>query len=538
MHNKQRNRYLVAGVSRSRIVIALLVFIALLVLSLVGRALQDAHNNRMTATVVLQDYARLVADEYVRRAMGEVGYYGYYAYINSLRQQIVEGDGIEEELADVAADDAGSLARYRFLIDLNDPYGDSSLPIDELTRDFLWGAAHRILAAPQPESGLTIDHRNTATGFRTVVFATLTEPDRVFGFEVDQTALTARLAKVFEENPLLPPSLAKGAITNEHIYLRLFAPQDVTLFQSGDEYDPYLVVHKMIGDDYSGIFEGHQIETAISPDIGYKLIIGGLPGSRLPGLIITILLTFGLLFAAIRQLNREQALLKLRTDFVSEVSHELRTPLTQIRMFTETLLFDRFETGEDKKRALEIINRESQRLGHLVENVLQFSNDNGDKRELNPVRGELAPVVEKVVAEFRPLAESADNSIELDLDKQAAALFDADALRQILLNLLDNAVTYGPSGQCVRVSLHDAGDAVELTVCDAGPGIPHEERERIWDGYYRLERERQSAIAGTGIGLAIVRDLVMRLGGSTRIDDGDETGACFVVTLPKTRPEE
>jgi signal transduction histidine kinase len=537
MRNKQRNRYLVAGVSRSRIVIALLVFIALLVLSLVGRALQNAHNNRMTATVVLQDYARLVADEYVRRAMGEVGYYGYFAYVNALRQQIVEGKGIQEEPADVAADETGSLARYRFVIDLNDPYGDWSLPVDERTRNYLWSSANSILATPQPESGLTIDHVPTATGFRTVVFATLAEPDRVFGFEVDQAALTARLAKVFEENQLLPPSLAKGAITNEHIYLRLSAPQDRVLFQSKDEYDPYLVVHKMIGDDYSGIFEGHQIETAIGPDIGYKLIIGSLPGSRLPGLIIITLLTFGLLFAAIRQLNREQALLKMRTDFVSEVSHELRTPLTQIRMFTETLLFDRFETGEDKKRALEIINRESQRLAHLVENVLQFSNDNGEKRELSPVHAELAPVIEKVVAEFRPLAESADNCIELDLDKQAAALFDADALRQILLNLLDNAVKYGPAGQTIRVSLRDASDAVELGVCDEGPGIPAAERERIWGGYYRLERERQSAIAGTGIGLAVVRDLVTRLCGSVRIDSADDTGACFVVTLPKTRPE-
>jgi signal transduction histidine kinase len=227
----------------------------------------------------------------------------------------------------------------------------------------------------------------------------------------------------------------------------------------------------------------------------------------------------------------------MRTDFVSEVSHELRTPLTQIRMFTETLLFDRFETGDDKKRALEIINRESQRLAHLVENVLQFSNDNGEKRELSPVHAELAPVIEKVAAEFRPLAESADNRIELDLDKQAAALFDADALRQILLNLLDNAVKYGPAGQRIRVSLRDASDAVELGVCDEGPGIPAAERERIWDGYYRLERERQSAIAGTGIGLAVVRDLVTRLGGSVRIDAGDDTGACFIVTLPKTRPE-
>ena len=535
MFESLRKLRLPAGVSRSRLIIVLLVFIALLVLSLVGRAVQEAHNNRMTATVVLQDYARLVADEYVRRAMGEIGYYGYYAYINALRQQIVSGAGIQDDPLAAEAG-TGSLARYRFLIDLNDPYGDASLPVDEVTRNYLWGRAHAILAGPQPESGLTIEHRFTGVALRTVVFATLTEPDRVFGFEVDPTALNARLAKVFEENPLLPPSLAKGAITNDAIFLRFSAPEDQVLFQSKDEYDPYLVVNKQVDDAYSGIFEDHFVDAAISPDVGYKLIIGGLPGSRLPGLIVTILLTFGLLFAAVRLLNREHTLMKMRTDFVSEVSHELRTPLTQIRMFTETLLFGRFDTGEDKQRALEIINRESQRLTHLVENVLQFSDQNGGKRELSMQHGELAPVIEKVVAEFRPLAESADNRIELDLDKQAAAPFDADALRQILLNLLDNAVKYGPAGQCIRVTLRDAADAVELGVCDEGPGIPVAERERIWDGYYRLERERRSAIAGTGIGLAVVRDLVTRQGGSVRIDGADDAGACFVVTLPKTGP--
>ena len=537
MRNKQRNRYLVAGVSRSRIVIALLLFIALLVLSLLGHTLQTVNTNRITATMVLQDYARLVADEYERRAMGEVGYYGYYAYINSLRQQIVAGDGIQNEPADAATDGADSLARYRFVIDLNDPYGDWSLPIDDVTRNYLWARAHSVLAEPQPESGLTIEHRFTDEGFRTVVFATLAEPDRVFGFEVDPAALTARLAKVFEENPLLPQSLARGRVTNEHIYLRLSAPQDLTLFQSKSEYDPYLVINRPVDDSYSGIFEDHFIDAAIDPAIAGVLVVGGLPPSGLPVLIVMFLLTFGLLFAAIRQLNREQSLLKMRADFVSEVSHELRTPLTQIRMFTETLLFERFETSDDKRRALEIINRESQRLTHLVENVLQFSDRNGDERKLSPQHGELAPVIEKVVAEFRPLAEPADNKIELHLDEHAAALFDADALRQILLNLLDNAVKYGPSGQCVRVALRDADNAVELSVCDQGPGVPAADRDRIWEGYYRLDRERQSAIAGTGIGLAVVRDLVNRLGGSTWIDDGDSAGACFFVTLPKLRPE-
>ncbi len=528
-----RKLRLPAGVSRSRLIVALLVLIALLVLSLVGRAVQEAHNNRMNATVVLQDYARLVSDEYVRRAMGEVGYYGYYAYINALRQQLLAGGGIQDD--PVASSDASlaSLARYRFLIDHEQPPGEWSQPIEQKMQDFLWSSSFAVLRHPAPESGLTIDRAYVDGEWRTVVFATLQEPDRVFGFEVDRDALAARLARVFEDNPLLPQSLAKGAISNDDIYLRMTDSGGEVLFQSGKEYDPDLVVNKLIDDGYSGIFEDYSIDVAINRDVGFALIIGGLPSTRLPGLIITILLTFGLLFAAVRQLNREHALMKLRSDFVSEVSHELRTPLTQIRMFTETLLYERFETPDDKRRALEIIDRESQRLGHLVANVLRFSARDGEEQSLRTVRGRLTPLIERVVDEFRPLADAANNTIELELNEDAEASFDEDALRQVLVNLLDNAVKYGPEGQRIRVTVADAPAAVHITVTDQGPGVPAAERERIWDSYHRLERERDSAIAGTGIGLAVVHDLVTRQGGLVRVDNDEDGGASFVVSLPK-----
>jgi signal transduction histidine kinase len=527
-----RKSGLPAGVSRSRLIIVLLVLIALLVLSLVGQAIRSANTNRTTATMVLQDYARLVADEYVRRAMGEIGYYGYYAYINGLRQQIVSDAGIQHDPVEAST---GSLARYRFLIDPEHPYGKWSQPLETELQHFLWQRANVLLHSPPPESGLTIDHMYTAGEWRTVVFATLQEPVRVFGFEVDRDALAARLAQVFEDNTLLPQSLASGRITNDFVYLRLTDNGGSVLFESGAEPDPHLLVNKLIDDDYSGIFENYYIDTAINPMVAGSLVIGGLPSSGLPGLIITVLLTFGLLFAAVRQLNREHALMKLRSDFVSEVSHELRTPLTQIRMFTETLLHERFETSDDKRRALEIINRESQRLGHLVENVLRFSGRNGVEQTLNVVQGQPAPLIRRVVEEFRPLAESANNTIELDLDSEADARFDDDALRQILLNLLDNAVKYGPEGQRILVTLCNEPSAVRLAVCDQGPGVPAAEREKIWRNYHRLERERDSAIAGTGIGLAVVHDLVMRLGGSARVESAEEGGACFVVELPKQR---
>jgi len=218
---------------------------------------------------------------------------------------------------------------------------------------------------------------------------------------------------------------------------------------------------------------------------------------------------------------------------VSEVSHELPTPLTQIRMFTETLLFERFKTTDDKRRALEIINRESQRLIHLVENVLRFSDRPSDQRELYLVNSHLAPLLESVVNEFQSLTEAAGATVHMKLDPDAVAPVDNDALRQILLNLLDNAIKYGPASQRVQVALTEHPSGIQISVSDQGPGIPRIDRERVWRGYYRLDRERRSAIAGTGIGLAVVRELVARHGGKTWVEESCDGGARFVVEFPK-----
>jgi signal transduction histidine kinase len=113
----------------------------------------------------------------------------------------------------------------------------------------------------------------------------------------------------------------------------------------------------------------------------------------------------------------------------------------------------------------------------------------------------------------------------------------------MLLNLLDNAIKYGPSGQRVVVNLAEEPGRVLISVDDEGPGVPRDERERIWGGYYRLGRERKSAIAGTGIGLAVVRELASRHGGRTWVEQRNDGGARFIIELPtsartKTSPEK
>jgi len=276
-------------------------------------------------------------------------------------------------------------------------------------------------------------------------------------------------------------------------------------------------------------------------------VIGGLPRSRLPLLLALLGLTAGLVATAIFQLQRARKLTRLRSDFVSQVSHELRTPLTQIRMFAETLRLGRVRSDAEGRRSLDIIDREARRLGHLVENILQFSRGERGTLELARTVQPLAPLVREVVEELGPLMESRGARVRVRLaddggDRIEAAV-DAGGFRQILLNLLDNAVKYGPGEQeiCVELGRREASDdsappRLRLAVDDQGPGVPRRDRERIWQSFRRLERDRGNAVAGTGIGLAVVRGLVERHGGRAWVEESSRGGARFVVELPCEAP--
>jgi signal transduction histidine kinase len=137
--------------------------------------------------------------------------------------------------------------------------------------------------------------------------------------------------------------------------------------------------------------------------------------------------------------------------------------------------------------------------------------------------------------EFLPLASGRGVRLAALVADGSIASVDDDALRQILLNLLDNAVKYGPAGQEIRVGAAPVGAGVRIWVEDEGPGIPPADRERIWQRFFRLSAHKESTIAGTGIGLTVVRDLVSLHGGRSWVEPGERSGARFVVEFPARR---
>jgi signal transduction histidine kinase len=256
------------------------------------------------------------------------------------------------------------------------------------------------------------------------------------------------------------------------------------------------------------------------------------PRSRLPLLFGLLAVTAGLAAVALRQLRREQELARLRADFTSSVSHELRTPLTQILLFAETLELGRVGGEGERRLALGIIVQEARRLAHLVENVLQLSRA---ERRMVRVRTEeqpLAPLLRETVERFAPLA-AGSTRLETELDEGLVAPVHADSLRQIVINLLDNAVKYGGGEGAVSLRATLADGRARLAVDDAGSGIAPEDRTKVWEPFVRLERS--PAVAGSGIGLAVVRELVTAHGGACWVEAAPGGGARFVVELPNGR---
>lgn len=497
--------------------------------------------HRATAEGVLHDYSSLIADEVIRRSAAEVGYYGYYPLVDALRREIqqsgnISGGGPSTFLSaqDARLKRAANLAKNLFQTDRTGAritfLGEQ--PGDE-TAAWLRQNLPRV-TAPKNDPGVQVFNTQIGNVPHTFVAIATRGPqsiERIAGFEVDLSALTPWFRAALDRQPLMPPSLGHGQVTNAFLYVSIRDQGGIERLRLGQSSFKLAAV-KPFGDVYQGVLSGFTVEASIDPQISRQIVIGGLPRSRLPFFLGLLALNTGLIVTAILQLRREMALQQLRDEFVSSVSHELRTPLTQIRMFTETLLLDRIRSDEERRRSLEIIDREARRLTQLVENVLQFSRAERRIDSLSREKRELAPLIQEIVDSFESMVAGDQTRFECRLSSGLTANVDPDAFRQIVINLLDNAVKYGPKPQNVVVGLEASKGTALFYVDDEGPGVPPAERKRIFEHFQRLERDRQSATAGTGVGLSVVKDLVTRHRGRCSVTVGSRGGARFVVELP------
>ncbi|MDH4085792.1 MAG: cell wall metabolism sensor histidine kinase WalK [Nitrospira sp.] len=246
-----------------------------------------------------------------------------------------------------------------------------------------------------------------------------------------------------------------------------------------------------------------------------------------------------LVFHDITELRRLE---KIRKDFVANVSHELRTPLTSIKGYVEALLDGAKDDPVTSVKFLEIILKQSDRLNLIIEDLLELSKIESGRVSLKEEPLELRSAVDRTLSMIKPIADKKRHrlvtSVDLSLPPVAG---DEGRLVQVLTNLLDNAIKYTPEGGTITVgaklappigNAEPAARAIDLSVADTGIGIPEEDRPRVFERFYRVDKARSRELGGTGLGLAIVKHIVEGHGGQVWVEANHPQGSRFVVRLP------
>lgn len=252
--------------------------------------------------------------------------------------------------------------------------------------------------------------------------------------------------------------------------------------------------------------------------------------------------TLVLVLAAIyfyRENSRELREAGQRVSFVNRVSHELKTPLTNIRMYAEMLETTLPEDDEASRGYIDIVIQESRRLSRLITNVLTFARKQREAVEIRPQPADVDSAVEAVLESHRPALEASGIAAEFTAAAPGVVSLDADALEQILGNLVSNVEKYAADGGWIGIRTSRDGDTTTIMVSDRGPGIPAVRAASVFEPFKRLDHSLTERASGTGIGLSIARDLARAHGGDLVLESSDQ-GAAFAITLhtPEVHDED
>jgi len=251
------------------------------------------------------------------------------------------------------------------------------------------------------------------------------------------------------------------------------------------------------------------------------LILGGLS-----------LLLGGGIFMTYRNVSKEMALAKLKSDFVSNVSHELRTPLSLIRLYAETLEMGRLTSPDKYQEYYQIIRKESERLTALINNILDFSRIEAGRKEYDFRETDMRELVHNTLESYRYQIEQHGFSYVEKIDDVPPMRVDREAMARSLLNLVNNALKYSQDRKYIGVNLYRDNGSVKLEVVDHGIGIPVPEQQKIFEKFYRVGDPLVHNTKGSGLGLSLVRHIVKAHGGEVEVESAPGQGSRFIIALP------
>jgi signal transduction histidine kinase len=238
-----------------------------------------------------------------------------------------------------------------------------------------------------------------------------------------------------------------------------------------------------------------------------------------------------------RNVTKEMALARLKSDFVSNVSHELRTPLSLIRLYAETLEMGRLTSPEKYQEYYRIIRKESERLTGLINNILDFSRIEAGRKEYDFRETDMSELVHNTLDSYRYQLEQSGFQFEEKIDEVPPMRVDREAMARSLLNLVNNALKYSQDRKFIGVNLYRDNGSVKLEVVDQGIGIPHQEQQKIFEKFYRVGDPLVHNTKGSGLGLSLVRHIVQAHGGEVAVDSAPGQGSKFTIVLPVKGPQ-
>jgi signal transduction histidine kinase len=245
-----------------------------------------------------------------------------------------------------------------------------------------------------------------------------------------------------------------------------------------------------------------------------------------------LLLVCGLALT-LRAAARELRLAEAKATFVSNVSHELKTPLALIRLFAETLELGRVKSPEKAQEYYRLINHESRRLTQLVNNILDFARIEAGRRQYRFVEANLAEVVEEVLQSYEYQMKSAGFEVKTEIEHHLPpVLIDRDAMAQVVLNLLNNAVKYSAEVKRIEVRVGARGNDLAVEVTDCGIGIPRAEQRKVFEKFYRVSTGLVHDTKGSGLGLTIVKHIVEAHHGRVLVESAPGAGSRFTILIP------
>jgi signal transduction histidine kinase len=239
------------------------------------------------------------------------------------------------------------------------------------------------------------------------------------------------------------------------------------------------------------------------------------------------------LFLVYSNVRREMHLSRLKNDFVANVSHELKTPLALIRLFAETLELGRVPGEEKARQYYQVINKESQRLTQLINNILDFSRIEAGRKEYRFAPTDISRIVQDVVDAYRFQIEQQGFTLEVKLAEDVPEVpADKEALAQAVLNLVNNAIKYSRDDKYLGLEVRRQDGRVLLSISDRGIGIAKGEQRKIFDKFYRAEDSLVHETKGSGLGLALVHHIMEAHGGEVEVDSTPGRGSRFTLALP------